>query len=291
MTIANAIPELWLARALDYYYRETIWGALLTDLSNETPIGNKLHMNQISGTITMRDYTREQVLAAPQYPDTSVDTLDLNQQKYFNIAVDDIDAAQTRLSLLEGHSRNAGRAMAREVDNYLRTQIDSEATVKATVTSGIIDNLGVPGSTNALPDLIETFLTDFIWEASSKDWPKGRERWCVGCPTLTLRFQEWMIGNSAPGTGKLGDEQITDEDISNVFGITYRTDREMDVPSSDDDPIAYIGTKEAAAYAIQIRKIEPYRPDDRFGDAIKGLYVYGMDVMHSTNLIKMEVTV
>lgn len=40
----------------------------------------------------------------------------------------------------------------------------------------------------------------------------------------------------------------------------------------------------AVSYAEQIVKIEPYRPEKRFSDAVKGLHVYGGKVTRPSNL-------
>jgi len=44
------------------------------------------------------------------------------------------------------------------------------------------------------------------------------------------------------------------------------------------------GTKLGASFAEQIAKVEAYRPEKRFGDALKGLYLYGGKVVRPTAL-------
>jgi hypothetical protein len=46
-----------------------------------------------------------------------------------------------------------------------------------------------------------------------------------------------------------------------------------------DDWAVMAGIPGAIAYAEQINKVETYRPDDSFSDAVKGLHLYGAKVM------------
>ena len=39
------------------------------------------------------------------------------------------------------------------------------------------------------------------------------------------------------------------------------------------------GTSHAITFASQINKVEPFRPQDSFSDAVKGLQVYGAKVV------------
>ena len=40
-----------------------------------------------------------------------------------------------------------------------------------------------------------------------------------------------------------------------------------------------VGTNDAVTHPFQIQEVEAYRPEKRFGDAVKGLYVYGAGVV------------
>jgi hypothetical protein len=47
----------------------------------------------------------------------------------------------------------------------------------------------------------------------------------------------------------------------------------------------------ATTFAEQINKVEAYRPQDSFSDAIKGLYLYGAKVVRPEALAVMDVDV
>ena len=46
-----------------------------------------------------------------------------------------------------------------------------------------------------------------------------------------------------------------------------------------DCKLAMLRTNKAIAFAGQIDKVEAYRPQDAFSDAIKGLYVFGAKIV------------
>ena len=49
-------------------------------------------------------------------------------------------------------------------------------------------------------------------------------------------------------------------------------------------------TKEAIAYAEQIMKVEKYRPENSFSDAVKGLHVYGAKCVKPKEMVKLALT-
>ena len=51
------------------------------------------------------------------------------------------------------------------------------------------------------------------------------------------------------------------------------------------------GTRKAISFAAQGNKVEAYRPEASFSDAVKGLYVYGTKVVYPDALAVLTATV
>jgi hypothetical protein len=51
-----------------------------------------------------------------------------------------------------------------------------------------------------------------------------------------------------------------------------------------DDHAVIAGYPGAISYAEQIRKVEAYRPENAFSDAIKGLHLYGFKLIRTNGL-------
>jgi hypothetical protein len=62
------------------------------------------------------------------------------------------------------------------------------------------------------------------------------------------------------------------------------------VPESAGAYSAMAGIPEAIAYVEKVIKMEAYRPDDRFADAVKGLLVYGAKVVLADALAKVLIS-
>ena len=72
-------------------------------------------------------------------------------------------------------------------------------------------------------------------------------------------------------------------DGADVAGFQLRMSN--NVPVSANKYSVMAGTDQAISYAGQITKIEPYRPEKTFADAVKGLFVYGTKVIEPKALV------
>jgi len=52
----------------------------------------------------------------------------------------------------------------------------------------------------------------------------------------------------------------------------------------------YAGTNDALAFTYDVEKIETYRPENRFADAVKGLFVFGAKLIRPVCAYKVKVT-
>ena len=56
------------------------------------------------------------------------------------------------------------------------------------------------------------------------------------------------------------------------------------LPQVGGKDVIFLRTKRAIAYVDNMNKVEAYRPEDAFEDAIKGLHVYGGKVVRPDEL-------
>ena len=52
----------------------------------------------------------------------------------------------------------------------------------------------------------------------------------------------------------------------------------------------FMGSSISASYAEQISKVEAYRPQKRFSDAVKGLHVYGAKITRPEGIVYLGPT-
>ena len=69
--------------------------------------------------VTVKDYTKNADMSAPEELDDFTTLLKINNAKYFNFQIDDIDRVQSKPELMEAALQNASRALADEADRVV----------------------------------------------------------------------------------------------------------------------------------------------------------------------------
>src|SRR5206468_11232611 len=84
----------------------------------------------------------------------------------------------------------------------------------------------------------------------------------------------------------VGDRRLANGEVGEAAGFTIL--RSNNVP--DDSGAKYkiiAGHAMATTYVEQILDVQTYKPEKRFGDAVKGLHVYGAKVVRGDNLAEL----
>ena len=147
MSIAAIIPEVWSALVKEELERGIPWLQVVEDLSGEiVPTGDKVHISQIitsfdtetagqagttgaqpaSGGPSISSYTRDAELTYGLTQAADI-TLDLDQAKKWAFRIDDLDALQSRPDLMQRNIARSMRAMARIVNDRIRTSFSGAA--------------------------------------------------------------------------------------------------------------------------------------------------------------------
>ena len=136
--IGNFIPQVWSARLLREFRRARRWRRVVTDVSDEIARqGDTIHVGQIISEPTIKDYNLDRSLEtagirgdieAPEYQDDGELSFKVNQGKYFNIAVNDVDRVQSKPALLPRFTSKAGYKLGHVWDRFIqRIYIDNNA--------------------------------------------------------------------------------------------------------------------------------------------------------------------
>ena len=120
MAISNFIPTIWsenLYNALDKQY------IAVSNCSREFEgeIKNKGAVVKICGVgkVDVSDYTKDYDMANPQTLSDTVRELKVDQAKYFNFQIDDVDRAQCTPRLMEAAMKVAANGLADAADKYV----------------------------------------------------------------------------------------------------------------------------------------------------------------------------
>ena len=274
MAISNAIPELWRAALLQGFQSEAIWAGLASDFSGDLPTGDILHLNEVLGTITIRDYSSGTDLAGAEEPDDLDHTITMDQKKYFNIAIDDIERFQTRAAAFEEFGRQAARQISNTFDEYVYSVYNS-----GWVDSGGHQNRFKPSSidlgTKAGRTALVATALDVVKRMNAAKWPR-EGRWCVITTDVEDALVQYLLFDDVvKGSGALADRAVVQGAIGNLLGCNVITDSNLTVANATNNALMAFGYAGWGGYVLQIRKVEAYRPERSFKDALKGLWVYG----------------
>lgn len=118
-----------------------------------------------------------------------------------------------------------------------------------------------------------------------------------GAKSLTAAtqvFTQGDVGLSVAGTGVGASAKIVSVNAAGTVAtvdVNSTASAAVTVTLSGGGQLAIAGSSIAHSFAEQILEIEAYRPEKRFGDALKGLHVYGSKVVRPSALAVAAVKV
>ena len=280
MTIDNLNPTLWAGRLLAnlndmHLYKK----GFNTDYEGEIRAkGDAVKINSI-GRVTVSTYTKNSTISAPETLDDAQQILRITESDYFNFEIDDVDKAQQTPKIMEAAMFEAAWALADATDTFLAGELEAGVqtanilTAATSVGTGptdddayeILVDLGVRLDENNVPDVARYVFVP---------------PWYHGVLLKDNRFVSF-------GTDK-NRANLRGAPIGEAAGFTvYRSNK---VPVSGSAYTIIAGYTGAATFAAQIDKVEPFRPQDTFSDAVKGLHLYGAKVTRPYALASVVAT-
>ena len=274
MAFTNFIPEVWSARLLEHLDNVHVYSALLNrDYEGDIrTYGDTVHINQI-GDIAINDYTGED-LAAPEELDSTMMELKIDQAKYFNFQVKDIDNAQSNPKVVDAAMQRASYNINDVIDNYLAGLLLAGVKSESTITAQTLT------SANAYD-----YLVDLGVLLNEHNVPM-LGRWVVIPPWFhgLLLKDERFVGN---GTG-YNQAILQGGWVGDAAG--FRIHLSNNVPESAGSYSVIAGTNAAGSFAEQLVELEAYRLEKNFSDGLKGLHVYGAKVTQPDGLAVLKCT-
>lgn len=286
MAVDTFIPEVWNADLLVALRKALVFGQ--PSVSNRdyegdiASYGDTVHINSLTAP-SIANYVKNVTEINPATLITEDDLLVIDQAKYFAFEVDDVDMRQTRDGgqLLTKAASDAAHALADAADTYVAGLM--------TAGAGSVLPAGTADTTagNAYTIVVELRL------ALDKAKVPSAGRFLVVSPEFyALLLQDSrFIDASQYGT----NAPIMNGEVGRVLGFSVLVSLNIPEGTAGVDPavsnFVVAGHPMATTYAEQINKTEAYRPESSFGDAIKGLHLYGAKVVRPEALAVMDVDV
>lgn len=267
MSVASFIPEVWSARLLNNLNNELVYANILNrDYEGEiTQYGDTVHINKI-GKITSKKYTRNTDIDDPEDLSAEDTTLVIDQADYFNMSIDDVDAAQIRADLMDEAMVEASYSLSATADGYVAGILKA-----GTAKTGLGDD-STPLQIDTPEKAYET-LVDMKTALDKANVPK-QGRWVVVPP----EYEGYMLKDArfAYNTQQ-SNTRLENGAVAKAAGFDIYISN--NVPNESSKKYKIIGSyKGSGTYADQILETKAYSPEKRFADALKGLHVYGAKV-------------
>jgi N4-gp56 family major capsid protein len=267
--LTTFIPQIWSAQLLISLKKSLVYGQEgVVNRNYEGEIsgyGDTVKINSI-GTITVGDYTRDTDIQDPETLTGAQTTLTINQSKYFNFQVDDIDKAQTNPKIMNQAMVESAYALRNVADSFIASTM--VAGVKAENQIGTDESPVVPTANNAID-----YLVDLGVKLDENNVPE-EGRWVILPPwyhALIEKSPKYQYTESGQGV-------ITNGIVGRIAGFDVL--KSNNVPNQEGAKYKILaGHAIATTYAEQVNDVEAYRPEKRFADAIKGLHLYGAKVV------------
>ncbi|HET9109672.1 MAG TPA: hypothetical protein VFN78_02490 [Ktedonobacterales bacterium] len=291
MSLNSFIPELWSDELLVALRKELVFANLCNrDYQGEiSRMGDTVRISGI-GDVTISNYTKDTDISAPQALTDAQTMLVINQAKYYNFEVDDVDAAQQQPKVMQEAMSRAAYGIALGMDSFLAGFYTDVPAANAIGTSGspVTPALGtqanIGGGTTVYDYLVvlNQYLTQNLVQKSG--------RWAVVPPWVTtlltqdIRFTSFNTPEAnariATGMGDASRGQSGDAYIGRINGMDiYESNNAAHlggtVGQAGSQDVVLAGHNMALSFAEGLTKTEAYRPPYRFADAVKGLCLYG----------------
>lgn len=289
MSVNNFKPTIWSANVLSVLQKDLVFASpAITNRNYEGEIsgyGDRVKINQI-GDVDVSDYVQGTNIVYQNMADAS-QFLDIDQQKYFAINIDDIDAAQANVPLMVAYAQQAAYKIADTVDLSIAGLYASAGVTSGLGTTATALTVTAAASTGSNTGIVE--MIGLIGAALTKNNVPKAGRFLILTPDLVSRL--WTRGITLTGITQ-SQEAANNGYIGNFGGFSIFESNNVTNVGTTATPKQKIlaGSNIAITFAQQISKMETIRRENQFGEAVRGLYVYGRKVVRPEALACATVT-
>jgi N4-gp56 family major capsid protein len=297
VSLNQFIPTIWSARMFEALRKTLVYsqeGLINRDYEGEfAEAGDTVNVHTI-GDPTIVDYVKNTDMPVPETLTDTRKTMQITQAKAFHFQVDDIDQAQQKPKVMDMAMSRSAYRFADIADQYIASiMLAGAATANAIGTDAlpIVAPTAVQGASSAYEVLV-----DLSVKMNEANVPSAG-RWVVVPPWFegTLRKDARFINNES--ASQMPGEPLLNGQIGRAAGFTVLMSNNVPTVAApggaaNTQPRYKIigGHQIATTFADTISKVEAYRPEKRFGDAVKGLHVYGSGVFEPAALAVLTVT-
>lgn len=219
--------------------------------------------------------------APEEIEDTSV-IMYINEIRYFNYMVGDIDKAQAVGGIMEALEQETSEGLANEVDTYIASKaVDSSvvALYGANPVKVVANETTVAG---------EKYVLDILDEALQKLYENDVKSTTKIVVTISPRFFT-LFKRAYIKADTDNSEMLKNGKVAKYGNVIVKMSNNVHKTSSGAVDNIMIRTQRAIAYAKPLTHTEPYRPEKKFADAVKGFILFDAKVVRPKEVININV--
>jgi hypothetical protein len=300
---AGFIPEIWSGKLIEKFYAATVLAAISnTDYEGEIKsYGDRVKI-RTKPTLIINNYLVNGDLALQRPAGSSVE-LTIDQGKYFAAIIDDVIEKQSDINNMSLWSDDASEQMKIVVDtDVLLTILNQAVALNRGLAAGAVSgniNLGVTGTpiasvgrnpTTGQVEIIDILLR--LGQALDEQNIPETGRWVVMPTWATFQIKRselrevFVSGDSVSilRNGKFGQIDRFTVYASNLLpsGVAAGL--------AAGEWVIYAGHAHGLTFASQLTNVETIRSERTFGQILRGLQVYGRQVLDGKALAQAIVT-
>lgn len=205
-------------------------------------------------------------------PDTSI-VMPIEQISFFNYEVGDIDRHQAVGGVMEALSKETSECLAAEMDKHIALTAADKQAVKHAQSAYKIEQ------SNIL-EKIDSAL-QILWENNVSPETKI---------TLTCPPRFYFLLKRAYVDLDTDNSKIMENGKVGRYGnIEIKLSNQVATAESGAVDLIQVKTDRAIAFVNPLTHTEPYRPENRFSDAVKGFVLYQAKIVRPKEMVVMNV--
>ena len=277
MAYSNFIPSVWAESINRELERACVF---VQDCNRQyeglvSSKGDSVHILGVSRP-TIKALEREnasgEIDGAEELNDNSV-ILSIDQIRYFNYMVGDIDKAQAVGGIMDVLSAETSQGLANEMDKYIASMATDALVPKLTESPTVVTK-----------DNILSVIDDAIQVLQENDVNMGTGVVITVSPRFYKLFKQAHITQGTDNVDYLQNGKVA------VYGnVTVRLSN--NVAKTDDGATDNImlRTTKAIAFVNPLTHTEAYRPEKSFANAVKGYALFDGKVVRPKEIVNVNV--
>ena len=286
----NFIPEIWSGKLIENFYDATVLAAISnTNYEGEIRrMGDTVNI-RTTPEITIKTYVKGQTLSV-ENPDKPKIQLVIDKGEYFACIEDDVDKVQADINMMDTWSKDASERMKIKIDQRVLTDIlPGISSLNKGANAGRISgniNLGTTGSPVAVTKTnVLEYIVDVGTVLDEANAPEG-DRFIV----IPAKMAGLIKKSDLKDASLTGDSVsvLRNGRLGMIDRFTVYMSHNLNNASGKFSIIA--GHKMGFTFASQMTEMESIRAESTFGNIIRGLQVYGYQVVKPEALAQGIVT-